>query len=438
MTCDTLCAESTSAEALNRGCFCVAIEPDALHDALAATMAAHGLPAVIAESHANLFATLPVYLSGAHVATISRIVAAIESVVARPLYRASVLAWAPAIAQFDPDSPGGLLGLDFHLGAEGPQLIEINTNPGGVLLNTLLAQAQRVCMPERVQPVLPAQQTEEEVFNILRQEWRFQRGDAPLRTIAIVDESPQAQYLFPEFLLYADLLRRHRIGVVICDPGQLRRQDGRIMVADQPVDMIYNRLTDFALGQAEHDLLRTAYLDGIVALSPHPRAHALYADKRNLALLGDHDFLLRAGCSAEEAAELSAAVPHTMLVTDDNRGDLWRRRRDCFFKPAAGFGSKASYRGDKITRRVWDEMVSGTYVAQKIVPPGVRHVSAADLPLKADIRCYAYQGRPVSFAARLYHGQTTNFRTPGGGFAPILTLSGAGYPDSASPDLQQD
>jgi hypothetical protein len=25
-------------------------------------------------------------------------------------------------------------------------------------------------------------------------------------------------------------------------------------------------------------------------------------------------------------------------------------------------------------------------------------------------------------AARLYRGQTTNFRTPGGGFAPVLTL----------------
>ena len=425
MTCDALCAESTSVEALNRACFCVAIEPDALHDALAGTMAAHGLPADIAESHPNLFAALPVYLSRDHVGTIGRVVAAIETVVARPLYRSSTLAWAPEIAQFDPRSPGGLLGLDFHLGADGPRLIEINTNPGGVLLNALLAQAQRVCMPDRVQPVLPALQTEEDVFAILQQEWRLQRGDAPLRTIAIVDASPQAQYLFPEFLLYAELLRRHGIGAVICDPDQLRRQDNRILFAEQPVDMIYNRLTDFALAQPEHELLRTAYLDGIVALSPHPRAHALYADKRNLILLGDPEFLVRAGCSADVAAELAVAVPHTLLVTDDNRADLWGRRRDYFFKPAAGFGSKASYRGDKITRRVWDEMVVGTYVAQAIVPPGVRHVSASDPPLKADVRCYAYQGRPVSFAARLYQGQTTNFRTPGGGFAPVLTLSGA-------------
>jgi hypothetical protein len=425
LSCDALCAESTSVDALNRGCFCVAIEPVELHEALATTMAAHGLSADVAGSHPNLFAALPVYLSAAHVATIARVVAAIESMVASPLYQASVLAWAPAIAQFDPHSPGGLLGFDFHLGVDGPRLIEINTNPGGVLLNALLAQAQRVCMPDRVRPVLPAAQAEEDVFGILREEWRLQRGDAPLRAVAIVDESPPAQYLFPEFLLYAELLRRHGVDAVICDPHELQREAGRITVSGRAIDMVYNRLTDFPLAQPGHDLLRAAYLDGDLVLSPHPRAHALYADKRNLALLGDRDFLIRAGCSADTAAGLAAAVPRTVLVTDDNRADLWGGRRDYFFKPAAGFGSKASYRGDKLTRRVWDEIAGGDYVAQKIVLPGLRHVTASDPPLKADIRCYAYRGRPVSFAARLYQGQTTNFRTPGGGFAPVLTVCGA-------------
>jgi hypothetical protein len=40
-----------------------------------------------------------------------------------------------------------------------------------------------------------------------------------------------------------------------------------------------------------------------------------------------------------------------------------------------------------------------------------------------DLRCYAYLGQALLFAARLYQGQTTNFRTPGGGFAPVLTLA---------------
>jgi hypothetical protein len=187
------------------------------------------------------------------------------------------------------------------------------------------------------------------------------------------------------------------------------------------VDFLYNRLTDFALQQPAHEVLRTAYLGGEVAMSPHPRAHALYADKRNLSLLGNRDFLQTSGASEATIDVLAAAVPTTQLVTPENRDAIWTGRRRFFFKPAAGFGSKASYRGDKLTRRVWDEIAGGTYVAQDIVTPSERHVASDLAPLKVDLRCYAYRGKVLLYAARMYQGQTTNFRTAGGGFAPVLT-----------------
>jgi hypothetical protein len=40
-----------------------------------------------------------------------------------------------------------------------------------------------------------------------------------------------------------------------------------------------------------------------------------------------------------------------------------------------------------------------------------------------DLRYYVYDGRTQLLAARLYQGQTTNFRTQGGGFAPVLELA---------------
>ena len=89
--------------------------------------------------------------------------------------------------------------------------------------------------------------------------------------------------------------------------------------------------------------------------------------------------------------------------------------------PAAGFGSKASYRGDKLTHRVWSEILHGTYVAQQIVPPSERSIAGPDGPLKVDIRSYAYRGSILLYAARMYRGQTTNFRTLGGGFASVFT-----------------
>jgi hypothetical protein len=46
--------------------------------------------------------------------------------------------------------------------------------------------------------------------------------------------------------------------------------------------------------------------------------------------------------------------------------------------------------------------------------------------LKFDLRDYAYDGAVQWVAARLYQGQTTNFRTPGGGFAPVYPVPEGG------------
>lgn len=41
---------------------------------------------------------------------------------------------------------------------------------------------------------------------------------------------------------------------------------------------------------------------------------------------------------------------------------------------------------------------------------------------KMDVRLYTYSGSVLLAAARLYQGQTTNFRTEGGGFAPVYFI----------------
>ena len=420
-TCVGACASSASVEALNRECFCIGVDQQALHAELEAVLGAHGLPEALADSHPHLFSAIPVYVSRLRIQQMANVVAAIEEVIAAPAYRSAVMAWAPEIARFDPGSPGGLLGLDFHLGPDGPRLIEINTNPGGVLLNALLGQAQRVCMPELTVPPTDPEQVEQTVLDAMLMEWRLQRGSAPLGFVAIVDESPTQQFLYPEFVLFRELFRRHGYHAEICGPEQLILKNGRLWLGENPVDFVYNRLTDFSLQQPAQELLRAAYLAGAVALSPHPRAHALYADKRNLSLLGNRDFLQAADTSEASIEVLMAAVPQTQRVTPENREAMWTNRRRLFFKPAAGFGSKASYRGDKLTRRVWAEIADGIYVAQEIVAPSERHIASDADPLKVDIRCYAYRGGALLYAARMYRGQTTNFRTPRGGFAPVLT-----------------
>ena len=424
--CGNSCQTATSIEALNRTCYCLSLDEEALRRGLEADLGTRGLSRAMVETHPHLFASVPMFVAREHVERMARVIGAIETVVATPLFRRAALAWAPEIARFDQSSLGGLLGYDFHLGVTGPQLIEINTNPGGALLNAVLGRAQRSCCADAgglAMAPIEADAIEDALFEVFMTEWRLQRKDAPLTSVAIVDEAPEQQYLYPEFLLYRQLFSRHGIEVTICDPRDLARKDARLWHGSLAIDFVYNRLTDFALEQPAEAALKLAYLAREVVVSPHPRAHALYADKRNLTLLCDEAFLRETGFTDDAISTLLAAIPRTEIMTAGKRDALWAKRRQLFFKPAGGYGSKAAYRGDKLTKRVWEEIATSAYVAQALVAPSERHVADTQTltALKADVRNYAYAGAVKLVAARLYQGQTTNFRTPGGGFAPVLT-----------------
>jgi hypothetical protein len=353
------------------------------------------------------------------------VVEAVEAVVATDAYRSAVLAQAPATALHDPHTPGVFLGYDFHLDEHGPRLIEINTNAGGALLNVYLARAQKACCPEMCGLTTgPVALTalEEQFVAMFRNEWRLARKDAPLTRIAIVDDAPETQYLYPEFVLFQALFRRHGIEALIADPAALVARAGRLWSNGEAVDLVYNRLTDFALEEPAHAALRAAWRDDLALITPHPRAHALYADKRNLILLTDPQWLGAAGIAPATIDVLMRGIARTRLVERAHAEALWAERKRLFFKPAGGFGGKAVYRGDKLTRRVWDEILAGEYVVQELVPPGERQVQveAETTALKYDVRNFVYDGKIQLLATRLYQGQVTNFRTPGGGFAPVF------------------
>lgn len=422
--CGRDCVAPLSAEDLHRACFCLAVDPAELRAHLDAVLAAHGTATPLAQTHPHLFAALPVFVPAAQLRTMARLIQSIEAVAATDAFRSAVRAWAPAIAGFDPGSPGGLLGFDFHLGPDGPRLIEINTNPGGVLVNALLVEAQQLCLPALSAPAVAEGDVAEAAVDVLVAEWEAQSPGRRRGVVAIVDQAPRQQYLYPEFVLFRDRLRARGIEALVCDPAELEYRDGALQHGDQTIGFVYNRCTDFALAEPASAALRAAYLDRAVALSPHPFSHALYADKRNLTLLGDRGWLQAAGIDSADIDILAEGIPRTETMTEANRDDLWQRRKRLFFKPAGGFGGRASYRGDKLTHKTWRQMAGTDYVAQALVPPSRRHLSEGDVPLKIDIRAYAYRGRPLLFAARTYQGQTTNFRTPGGGFAPVLSLIG--------------
>jgi hypothetical protein len=413
------------AEFLNRECFCITLDRCVLREALEREVGDTDFFTTLSRTHPHLFSTAPLFLSQADLDQMLRVVRAIEAAARLPAYRDAVLSFAPAIAHHDHGPRGAFMGYDFHLAATGPKLIEVNTNAGGAFLTALLVRAQRACCDE-VDVALRKSAIDDFDTSVLRMflhEWTLQgRAGTPGR-VAIVDDEPQEQYLYPEFLLAQRFFLKQGIEAVIADARQLIHQDGRLIVGGLPIDLVYNRLVDFPLDHPGHDALRAAYLDGSAVVTPNPHVHALYADKRNLILLSDQSVLRSWGLSEEVVAGL-AGIPRTVPVTAENARDLWAARKTLFFKPSGGHGSKAVYRGDKVTKGVWQDVIRGGYVAQEFAPPGERMIrlDGTSEARKADVRLYIYDGQLLLAAARLYQGQTTNFRTPGGGFAPVFAL----------------
>lgn len=351
------------------------------------------LPAELFESRPHLFSPYPVAVARSDLVRAQELVAAIEDVVHRPAWPVAV---APCHAE---ESSGVFFGYDFHLTPEGPQLIEINTNAGGGLLAAL--QAER-----------------DDVVREYLAMFRAECGSRPLRALAIVDEAPTTQYLYPEFLAFQRLFAENGIAAEICDPRELMLCHGGLWHEETRLDLVYNRLTDFFLARDASCVLREAWSSGAAVVTPNPAHYGRYADKHQLTRLTDEGFLASLGVEPATRRLLLTGIPRCEIVLPERAEELWARRRELFFKPATGFGARGAYRGEKLTRKVFEEILAADYLAQRYVPPST--VSTQTGEMKVDLRLIVYRGRMQFAFARLYQGQTTNFRTQGGGFAKVI------------------
>ncbi|MFZ3142985.1 hypothetical protein [Psychrobacter glacincola] len=415
------------ADRLNQKCYCITLDRKALNTSLQNQLAETRNNPIGANELNKLFSATPVFVPKTEIEAMERIVNAIESAARLPPYQERVLSWAPEIAAFDPGPIGALMGYDFHLGSDGPQLIEVNTNAGGAFLNVALARAQKQCCQPSEQSFVTTKMLdgfEEAVTNMFIQEWQRQSATAMPNRIAIIDNDPKSQFMYLEFELAFQLLQARGIDTVILDPSELEYVDGALTAHGRKIDMVYNRLVDFAFEEPDHVLLKQAYLDGAVVVTPNPHVHAMLANKQNLSLLSDSQTLRDWGLDEAAVECLERSVPRTKIVSRDDAAELWHTRRQLFFKPVSGYGSKGVYRGSKLTRRVFENILDEEYIAQTFVPATERSLKIDDTVAirKVDIRLYTYGGKLLLPAARVYQGQATNFRTLGGGFAPVFQV----------------
>lgn len=316
-------------------------------------------------------------------------------------YQSSLDAKRPGIA-FDPKNFSVLMGYDFHLTSDNQlKLIEINTNAASSLLVEILYQAQgKSDIGTFFHENLKASFREE--FNLCEN-----IISRKVKNIALIDENYKEQNSYFEFLMFKSLFTRWGFNCLISEPDDFEF-DGKNLKhksTETPIDFIYNRLTDFYLSSPKCKAIHDAYLTKAVGLSPNPHEYFLLADKNRLIEL-----------SKKNNTEFNCLLETLSFRDFSDPEQLWAKRKKYFFKPTGAYGGRGAFKGESISRKIFNEIFEKDYLAQEYVSPP----TVGDL--KWDLRFYVYKDIIQLSAARLYKGQTTNFKSPGTGLG-IVTFN---------------
>ncbi|MGQ0698603.1 MAG: hypothetical protein ACT4PZ_10210 [Panacagrimonas sp.] len=304
------------------------------------------------------------------------------------------------------DSRPLLLSYDVHPTAEGPVLIEVNTNAGGILTAMQAARQGNDCCAEWEHEML-----EDRLLALFRRDL-LGKDAQTTGVVVIVDDQLAAQALLSEMHAIAALLRPFAREVRVVDAADLTFSEGRLRHAGEPIDRVYWRSTDFLLSEPRHAAVRQAVLEGSTLLAPSPEAYAAIADKRRFIEWSQQPELAR-----DQASGHSFCIAETLPLSTRSATQWYAERSEWVFKPASGYGSRGVYVGKSISRRKLDELPADAYLAQRYAPHPV--IDRDGRQWKYDVRLFADRGRVIGAAARVFHGQVVGMREPGSGFAPI-------------------
>jgi len=318
----------------------------------------------------------------------------------------------------DPGNKGIAMSYDVHWNADQKkiQLIEINTNAAFLFLSVPMYSAFQLPFP--VQSFKP-----KELIQCCENEIRLSalknsRTLSSTKKIAVIDDHPEQQKLFVEFLYVQNFLQFHGWDCEILDYRN---------VTPSNFDLIYNRHTDFFFKDESSRHLRESYQQGTSTFSPNPFEYFLLADKQRLIDWQEEKFFHFSSEFQKYRPLIEKYVPKTQALEGQDLDKVWIERKNYFFKPKNSFGSKLSYRGSSISRKTFESLPHKELLRQEYVPPPEITFQSPEGPqtLKCDLRLYAYEGRLQSMVARLYQGQMTNLQTKNGGFAPVRWISEA-------------
>ena len=261
------------------------------------------------------------------------------------------------------------------------------------------------------------------MLRMFEEEWLLQRETGAARRIAIIDRRPASDTFCPEFLLVQRLFLRWR---------RRGSADGSAFATS----------VEGCWRPGSRSIWST---DGLVDFSLTARKTRRCAAPISMALSSSHQIRMCMRFTADEGKSslcdrrARQRLPRRMLpvrrgagtvpVTLENAERLWAARRSLFFKP---FGSTAARRSTAGKGRAAGMVGDcARWICHRTCVARRTHGQARSnsRTARADVWLYAYSGRILFTAARLYQGRVTHFRTPGGGFTVICALRRARRPD---------
>ncbi|MCX7596165.1 MAG: hypothetical protein N2235_20890 [Fischerella sp.] len=159
-----------------------------------------------------------------------------------------------------------------------------------------------------------------------------------------------------------------------------------------------------------------------VYVAPNPFTYATRSDKRLLEFLSVADPDEQLGIQPEERTILSAHVPETRLIREDNLEAIAHTKEEFFFKPLYGFGGRGVLTGEQVGRSRLQRLLKHGehYVAQRKIPKSLLQFANTDesISLWTDLRVWAYQGEIFLLSGRASRRPDILDLTPPGGWLP--------------------
>ena len=360
-----------------------------------AALQAAGMPDVPGE-----FSVVPQHqvIPAAILGEISDFIRAFDRVTRRMTWQAAALREAPVIAQLRRPEVCFFSAWDFHLPPEGGcRLIEFNDNGSGFLfsaiINALYYEVVGLGQSGRSR-LLPACPHEQHIADLIEREVKAFFGEGAAELFFVLDDADSLQKgkFRRELELLVELLRQRGWRAELGCPAELRWDGQRALFRQKAVGFIVNRSTDFFWQGQCFSALRSAYRAGTVYVAPNPFTYATRSDKRLLEWLSLPDWDKDLGIEPAERRILTAHVPETHLIRNENLDTLAQRKKDFAFKPLHGFAGRGLLASADVGRARLRRLVNHgeDYVAQRWVAKPCLQIDG--VPVWTDLRVWAYRG----------------------------------------------